>query len=165
MDRAEEPGTAARGGPDERDPLARQRASLSQACQALQETVNKINEFQENIFKGHREQIAKLSAEIARKILAQKIQSGDYEIESIVQESLKNVPARQDVVVHLNPDDFAQCEQAQQAAGSSVLAGIKLIADPNIGRGECLLETPKGIIESFIDEQIERIGEALKKVE
>ncbi|HUT30685.1 MAG TPA: FliH/SctL family protein [Sedimentisphaerales bacterium] len=164
-DGAEERGTGASGGADERDVPAQQRASLSQACQALGAAVNKINEFQEELFRGHREQIAKLSVEIARKILAQKIGSGDYEIESIVQESLKNVPARQEVVVHLNPEDIGQCERAQQAAGSGIPAGIKLIADPNMGRGECLLETPKGIIASFIDEQIEQIGEALKKVE
>jgi hypothetical protein len=32
-------------------------------------------------------------------------------------------------------------------------------------RAECLLETPKGIVESLIDEHLERIGKALKTAE
>jgi flagellar biosynthesis/type III secretory pathway protein FliH len=45
------------------------------------------------------------------------------------------------------------------------MGGISFVGDPNIGQAECVLETPKGIIESFINEHIERLGEALKKVE
>jgi len=95
----------------------------------------------------------------------QKVQNGDYETESIVKEALKNSPTRQDVVVHLNPEDFVQCQKAQQDEPTGALAGIKFVSDPNIGRAECLVESSKGIIESLIDEHLERIGKALKKVE
>ena len=144
--------------------LGLQKESLAQVCQALQDAVNKVNEFQENLFKEHKEQIAKLSVEIARKILVQKVQEKDYAIEPIIEEALKNAPTRQDVVVHLNPEDLVECQKVQQDA-SSTLADVKLISDPNIGRAECLLETPKGIIESLIDERLERIGKALETVE
>ncbi len=142
---------------------ALQKEGLVQVCQALQDAANKVNEFQENLFKEHKEEIAKLSVEIARKILVQKVQEGDYEIESIVKEALKNAPTHQDVVVHLNPEDLVQCQKLQRDDATGTLAGIKFVSDPNIGRAECLLETPKGIIESLIDEHLERIGKALEK--
>jgi flagellar biosynthesis/type III secretory pathway protein FliH len=66
--------------------------------------------------------------------------------------------------VHLNPEDLEKCQKAQQHEQSGVLAGIKLIPDPNIGRAECLLESPKGIIKSLIDDNLERIGKALGNV-
>ena len=144
--------------------LRLQKESLAQVCQALQDAVNKVNEFQENLFKEHKEQIAKLSVEIARKILVQKVQEKDYAIEPIIEDALKSAPTRQDVVVHLNPEDLVECQKVQQDA-SSTLADVKFISDPNIGRAECLLETPKGIIESLIDERLERIGKALETVE
>jgi len=143
--------------------LKAQKESLSQVCQALQDAVEKINDFQKNIFEKNTEQIAKLSAEIARKILMQKIQEGDYEIESIVKEALKNAPTREDVVVHLNPDDLVQFEKARQSNASGTFAGIKFVADQNIGQAECLVETPKGVIESLIETHLERIGKALEK--
>lgn len=142
-----------------------QKAAFSQAYQALNDVIAKLNDFYDKVFVEHREEIARLSVEIARKILTQKVENGDYEIESIVKEALKNAPGRQDMVVHLNPDDLAQCQKAQQNASDGTFVGIKFVSDPNIGRAECLLESPKGIIKSLIDEHLERIGKALEKAE
>jgi flagellar biosynthesis/type III secretory pathway protein FliH len=142
-----------------------QKTIFLQACQTLKGLIDKLNEFYDKLFAEHKEEIARLSVEIARKILAQQVQNGDYEIESIVKEALTNAPTRQEVVVHLNPEDLILCQKAQQDEPNDALAGIKLISDPNIGRAECLLETPKGIVESLIDEHLERIGKALKTTE
>jgi len=142
-----------------------QKAGVSQVYQALKGLVDKLTQFYDRLFAEHREEIAKLSVEIARKILMQKVEEGDYEIESIVKEALKNAPTRQDVVVHLNPEDLVQYQKLQQDAGGGALAGIKFVSDPDIGRAECLLESPKGIIKSLIDEHLERIAKALNKAE
>jgi flagellar biosynthesis/type III secretory pathway protein FliH len=144
--------------------LEAQKAVFSQACQALNGVIARLNQFCDKLFVEHKEEIARLSVEIARKILMQKVENGDYEIESIIKEALKNVPGSQDVTVHLNPEDLEKCQKAQQHEQSGVLAGIKLIPDPNIGRAECLLESPKGIIKSLIDDNLERIGKALGNV-
>lgn len=145
--------------------LEAQKALFSQSCQSLKGVVARLNEFCDKLFSEHKEEIAKLSVEIARKVLMQKVQEGDYEIESIVKEALKSAPERHDVVVHLNAEDFARCEKArQQNKTDGSLAGVKFISDDNIGRAECMVETPKGIIESLIEEHLERIGKALKKV-
>jgi flagellar biosynthesis/type III secretory pathway protein FliH len=141
-------------------------AAFSQACQALNAVTGKLNESLAGVFSEHKEEIARLSVEIARKILMQKVSNRDYEIESIVKETLGHAPSRQDLVVHLNPDDLAQCQKSQQQdEQGSALAGIKFVPDPNIRPAECLLESPKGIIKSLIDEHLERIGKALGKAE
>jgi len=145
--------------------LEAQKTAFMQSCRVLNGVVGKLNEFCEKIFAEHREEIARLSVEIARKILMQKVQDGDYEIESIIKEALKNIPTRQDVVVHVNPEDFNRCQKAGQDEPNGILSGIKFVSDPNIGRAECLVESPKGIIRSLIDEHLEQIGKALQKAE
>ena len=142
-----------------------QKTAFSQACQTLNGVIDKLNEFYDRIFVGHSEEIARLSVEIARKILMQKVENGDYEIESIVKESLENAPDRQDMVVHLHPEDVAQCQRVQQDDPGSALVGVTFVCDSNIGRAECLLENSKGIVKSLIDENLERIGRALKNKE
>ena len=140
-----------------------EKMSFNEARSTLQGVIDKLNELYDSIFAGQREEIARLSVEIARKILMQKVEDGNYEIESIVKEALKNAPTHEDLVVHLNPQDLAQCQKAQQEGATGPLAGIKFVADSNIGRAECLLETGKGIVKSLIDEHLERIGKALEK--
>ncbi len=151
-------GVAEQANPDA------QKNSYSEATRTLQGIIAKLNKFYDEIFAGQREEIAKLSVEIAGKILMRKVQDGDYEIESIVKEALNNAPSHPDLTIHLNPDDLAACRKSQDNDGSE-LAGIKFAADTNIGRAECVLESPKGIIKSLIDEHLEQITKALKKAD
>lgn len=141
-----------------------QKAAFSQVNQALREAAGRLNEFYETSFSAHKGEIAKLAVEIARKILAQKVENGDYEIQLIVKEALSNAPSRDDVVVHLNPEDLSQYEKLQKEDPAGELTGVKFVGDANIGRAECQLETPKGIIESIIEQHLEEVGRALAKV-
>lgn len=145
--------------------LESQKTEVSQILQTLQTLAVKLNEFYDNLLAEHKKQIAKLSVEIARKILMQKVQQGDYEIQSIIEQALKKAPTHQDLVVHLNPEDLVQWQKLQADNADSTLAGIKFISDPNIGQAECLLESPKGTVESLIDKHLEQIGNVLKKAE
>ena len=145
--------------------LFSQKETFKQACLTLNNVVDKLNQFCVKLFTEHKTEIAKLSVEIARKVLVQKIENGDYKIESIIQEALGNVPDRQDVVVHLNPEDMECCRKAQQDEPDGIFAGIRFVSDPKIGRAECLLESPKGIIESRINEHLEEITKALYKAQ
>ena len=95
----------------------------------------------------------------------QKVEDGDYKIESIIKEAINNAPTRQDIVIHLNPEDLTECQKALKEEPDGALNDIKFVSDSNIGRAECLLESPKGIVESLINEHLERISKALKKTE
>lgn len=142
--------------------LKQQKALYEQACQSIQSIAAKLNQFYDEMFAGHKDEIAKLSVEIARKVLMQKVQDGEYEIEPIIKEAIKSSPTQQDLVVHLNPSDMAAHEKAMQDNGNETFAGIKFVADQNIGPAECMLESPKGIIESKINDHLDQIAKTFK---
>ncbi len=142
-----------------------QKNIFPQACQAINGVVTKLNQFYEKVFAEQKEEIAKLSVEIARKILMQKVEDGDYEIQSIIKEALNKAPTQQDIVVHLNPEDHVECQKALQSEPDGTLTDVKFVSDSNIGRAECLLESPKGTVESLINEHLDRISKALQKAE
>ncbi len=141
-----------------------QRAALSHANQAIREATARLNEFYDATFAAHKEEIARLAVEIARKILAQEVENGDYKIEPIIRETLSNAPVRQDVVVRLNPADLTEWQKLRANEPGEDFTGIKFVPDASVRRAECVLETPKGIIESLIDQHLEQIGKALRKV-
>jgi len=142
-----------------------QTAALIQTSRALSCAAEKLQKLYEQVVAQHREEIARLSIEIARKILMHKVETKDYEIESIVKEVLKKSPSHQDIVIHLNPEDLTQCDKIQNDEIKGLLASVKLIADPNIGLAECILKSPKGTINLLINEHLEQIGEALRKAQ
>ena len=142
--------------------LEDQKRLYHDACLAVQEVSARLNQLYDEVFAGHHEAIARLSVEIARKVLMQNISEGDYEIELIIKEALKSAPETSGTVVHLNPQDLADFQKLQEA-GQVTLSDVKLEADETIGRAECVVESPKGIIKLLIDEHLEQISKALVK--
>ncbi|OHB62444.1 MAG: hypothetical protein A2Y76_06910 [Planctomycetes bacterium RBG_13_60_9] len=134
-------------------------------CGTLKSIADKLNKVYEETIAGNRKDIARLAVEIARKILAGKVARGDYDMQTVIEEALKCVPTRQQVVVRVNPEDLRPCQQLQQKDPDGPLRGLELVADPALARADCVVETPKGIAKSFVEEQLERIGEALLRVE
>jgi flagellar biosynthesis/type III secretory pathway protein FliH len=145
--------------------LKKEKENVIQAGKALEDAAVKLQQFQEEIFSSHREQIARLSVEIAGKILLKEIADGNYDIGKIVQEALKIAPAQQDIVVRLNPNDLQQLQKITEDKGGGALGNVKLAPDAHIGPGQCVVETDKGMIEYFIEEHLKQISEALKITE
>ena len=137
------------------------KAQLSRICGILNSLVEKVNRFYEKLFVEHTEAIARLSVEIARKILAKRIEENDYKIETVVKEAISGAPSRKELVVHLNPKDYGELEKLQ-SEGSVNFEGVKFVSDVAIGAAECVVEGPKGTIKSLINEHLERISGALE---
>lgn len=156
------PASQDESGQGETNELESQKQRCAQVLQTLEAVATNLQLVYEKAIVEHRQAIAKLAVEIARKILVQKVKDGDYQIESIVQEALNNAPTRQDIVVRLNPQDLARCREIQQPEDGP-FAGVKFIADPGIGPAQCVVDTPKGKVESLIDEHLEQVARALSK--
>jgi len=142
-----------------------QSAELARLLEIVNGLADGLHQLHEQTLVRNRAEIARLAIEIARKILMCKAGKGDYEIQAIVEEALKRAPARQNVIVRLNPEDVSRCQQLQKDNPQSPFAELEFTADWNIGRGECLVETPQGIVKSFVEEHLEHISEALQKAE
>ena len=65
--------------------LESQKQQCAQVLQTLEAIVEHIQLVYEKAIVEHRQGIAKLAVEIARKILVQKVKDGDYQIETIIQ--------------------------------------------------------------------------------
>jgi len=141
-----------------------QKAELAQSCETAGAIAGKLDKLYQETLAQNRSDIARLAVEIARKILMHKTSQGDYDIQAIVEEALKRAPTRQEITIRLNPDDLPPCQQLQRAHPDSPLADVSFVADWSIARADCLVETPKGVVKSFVEEHLERIGEALAKV-
>ncbi len=150
---------------DSQKVLEAEIAKARQARMALENALDQVGQLQAQLLKDAEQQLLQLSVDIAQKILAQEIQTQPYQIEPIVKKALQHAPPRTDVVVHLHPDDYAQCEMARQAEKNSQSGGITFLADPNVNRAECVLETSQGTVESRIDAHLETIVEAFKNPE
>lgn len=143
--------------------LENQRLTLESACQVMQDAADKLSQTCQALFNDHRDQIAQLAVEIARVVLMQKTLEGAYDIEAIVKETLSHAPTQEGVTIRVNPQDLAACRSAQDRKTDKAFVGMRFVSDDAVGRAECVLESPRGIIQSMIEEHLHKIGEALRK--
>ncbi|MBS3734249.1 MAG: hypothetical protein KGY99_04910 [Phycisphaerae bacterium] len=134
------------------------RAEMIQARDALLCAAAEIPALRQKALEAAEEQLVDLAVDIAAKVLCQQIQAQDYEIEPIVQDALRHVTLGGDVVVRLNPGDYANCSRED----TDIPNGVTLMSDTSVAPAECRVETPGGIVESSVEGQLEHIREALK---
>ena len=142
--------------------LEAQQAQLQGLCEALGQAAGQFGEIQKRFFAQAEQQLIDLAVEIAGKILAREIDSGNYEIDSIVARTLADIKSSGVVEVYLNPDDLAACEAAGQAGPDGPL---RFMADPSLGKACCVVSTGGESAESIVSDQIEEISKALKGAE
>jgi len=138
-----------------------ERGRLAAAATALEQAAGQFAELQEQFIRTAEAQVVELALEVARKVLTQEVQAGRYEIDPIVREALSRVGPRVEVVVHLNGVDLERCGLVAQQAETTGPGSIRFLADPKIPPGGCLLQTAQGVVESSIDEHLDRVAEAL----
>ncbi len=140
-----------------------QKAELNELCTNLKSIIETLAGMQSELFRRHKDDIVNLAVEIARKVLTHRIEQEDYKIQDVIKQTLGDAPTQKDIVIRLNPKDYTRIEQLTKADEIDFAKGATFVADAGIGPAQCLLETPKGIVESFIDEHLDRISEVLKK--
>lgn len=137
-----------------------QTQQLTHAKKALESAVEQFETLCSNFQTEAETKLVDLALDIAKKVLMQKIEAGNYKIDPIIREALLHIPARQEVVVHLHPDDLATCKMASDD-GEAKTGSIRFVSDHTIRRAECILETSQGIVDSDVETHLEQIGQAL----
>lgn len=141
--------------------LHEEKQKIQQLCNALQKAVDSFEQFHEELFLSHKEQIVRLSVEIAARILAKDVHERNYEIEKIVTDALQTVPVSEQVVVRLNPDDLKVWQEAVSAGIAKPPDKVKLMSDWAVGPAECIIETEAGVVEYLIEEHLKQVAAAL----
>ncbi len=145
--------------------LERETGEIARAKSALLAAADRLTELQAEVIRDSEQPLLDLAVGIARKVLMQEIQAGRHEIEPIVRQALSLVSGRRDVTVHLHPDDLARCELVGAGEDTQRDGTVRFVADPSVGRAECVVEGPEGFVASRIEAHLDEVSEALKSAE
>ncbi|NLK42179.1 MAG: hypothetical protein GX298_09030 [Planctomycetes bacterium] len=147
------------------DQTEQTRRRLEQVCDALGKAVSVVEHYYASMIAAHREQIVRLSLEIAARVLAKETAEKNYAIEQIVTEVLQSAPPAKQMTIRLNPDDVKAFEQAAGEQGLSLPPTVEVVADWSIGPAACRIDSELGIVESMIEDRLRQIEQALLESE
>ena len=122
-------------------------------------SVEALNRLRSELFATSEREVIRLALEIARKIVKREVAIDEELILALVKVALDRVADQALITVRVNPKDHAVIERHHAALpdANSLSESVKLVEDPLIGRGGCIIETESGTIDARIEEQLREI--------
>lgn len=148
-----------------REGLEVARAASAPLVALLGEAARAAQEARERALAGAEVELLALALALAERILHREVAATPGEVEALARGLLDRARDKRRAVLRVHPEDYARLLEARRALleGLPEDADLRLEADPAVGRGGCLLETPSGILDGRLESQLEEALRALKE--
>lgn len=133
------------------------QAGLAELGGVVDRTLAQLEERREELTQSAARTAVELGVEIARALLEREIEAGNYGLERIVRETLRESGVgREECVVHLNEADL------EALANVPFRTGTNLRESYGIARGEVQVDSHYGLLVRDLDEALTSIAERLR---
>ena len=136
---------------------------LARIRSVLHDLTTQLAHDKERLLDELRPHLVRLAISIAQRIVAAEIHQDWQMVERTVRAALKELSCEGELQVRVHPDDKATIEQAL-GADETILSGIselRVIADPSVERGGCIVESDYGTIDANIPTQFAQLQRTL----
>jgi flagellar assembly protein FliH len=131
------------------------------ALHSVQKILGEIQTYQKEYDRKHEGEMVRFLLALARRILRQEFPHAEETVAETLREAIRQAEDRKKIRIHLHPKDYeffkAHPERLPFPLQEENPDGAKLVADPSLLRGGCLIETPFGDIDATLDSQLDQI--------
>lgn len=146
--------------------LARAAAAMSEAEARMREVEAAraslsatLAEERAHLVDGARAEIAQLAMAVARRVLERELASDPEAVSDLVARLLEEARGRE-AIVRVHPDDAPALGGAGAVAASG--GRVEVVADPGVGRGGAVIETPGGTWDARLETRLGAAEAALR---
>jgi flagellar assembly protein FliH len=129
--------------------------------------LHEIYKIRDQIAKETEDQLVKLAIGISEKIIAKEINLHPETVVDIVKEALQHFRQAEQITIFANQEDLKILKQHRKSLLEIIGEHTKLylVANNSIDRGNCQLESEKGLLDAKLKTQLKKIGLKLQGVE
>lgn len=144
--------------------MSSERTKVQSEVNNLRNIIGQLEAIFPQVYRGYEREILALTMAISKKILKYEIGRNEGVIKSLVEEAVKRADGSGTITIRLNPKDYQllMTDDYQVPGVVDDLRTIILEKDKALDRGDCIIETNLGDIDSRIDKQLQAVEEAFK---
>jgi flagellar assembly protein FliH len=124
----------------------------------LAQTIEELGSLRTELVHKTERQVVELAVAIAGRILKHEVATDKELLIAIARVALERLGENTSATIRLNPDDFASIGGRTQMGDSAV---VRVVADPLVSSGGCLVQSDFGLIDAGIDAQLAEMANAL----
>jgi flagellar assembly protein FliH len=125
----------------------------------LAQTLDELKALRGTLVRQTEQQMVQLALAIAKKILRREAAVDQDLIVAMARVALERVGESGIATIRLNPEDYASTVQRHGDHWAG--ARVKVVADPAVSRGGCLVESEFGFVDASVDAQFEQVAQAM----
>ncbi|TDA69421.1 MAG: hypothetical protein D9V47_05870 [Clostridia bacterium] len=145
--------------------LAAARDEAGRIRQEAREVLRQARQEREDIIRACETEVVQLAAEIAAKILRREVARDSETVLRIARAAVHELCRSQAFFIFAHPDDVEMLYSHRDAVLSEAdaRAELRVIADPEMPRGSCRVETENGFLDATLDAQLAEISRVIKE--
>jgi len=111
-------------------------------------------------------EIARLIADVVRKIGDGAVRANQGMIITLIKQGLSQSSFTGEITLRVSADDYEQAITRKDEIMTFVEGGasLEIIKDHSLGAGDCLIETPFGVVDSSLGMQLDQIKQDLAQI-
>lgn len=140
----------------------KERDSIERALATMMEVARDLKAEQGKRLGEMQVLAVELAVAIGAQLTHERIESGDFAVETLVHKVVGKLDTEQAITVYLHPEDIALLERRR--SGQVLFpnsADIRLVPDPSFRRGDCRAESGDLIVLSRLEDQLTAIHRRL----
>lgn len=145
----------------EKDGLELGLKRFEAVLQSFQKILGEVQSYQKEYNRKHEDEMVRFLLTLARRVLRQEFPHAEETVAETLREAIQQVEERNKFQIRLHPKDYeflkAHPERLPFPLNEENPEGAKLVADPSLRRGGCLIETPFGDIDATLESQLDQI--------
>ncbi|MDI6631167.1 MAG: FliH/SctL family protein [Bacillota bacterium] len=147
-----------------REGQARAEEATREMLAGAQEALHAAEAERVAIFNQLEREVVELAQEIAERVVAAELKVNPEVVLAVAREAFTLVRDRPYVILLVNPDDLPVCQQARQQFEALLAEGavLRILPDPQVNRGGCLVDTGKGMVDATLSSRLATLLETLK---
>jgi flagellar assembly protein FliH len=133
-------------------------ARAEAVLQRLKQTVGELQSLRAEMIHKTERQVVELAIAMARRIVHREITLDRELLTAMARVALDRLGESANATIRLHPDDYAATAGSQQEQNTGV---VRVVADPMVRRGGCMVHSEFGLIDVSADAQIQELATAL----
>jgi flagellar assembly protein FliH len=170
MRRAEKEGYQAGYSKGYDEGLATGRREAAEQCQEMlagaEKRLLEAHRRSREIVAASEKTIVELAVAVAERLLRSQLEIKPEKVLDLVREALNGLPDGEHIKVYVNPADEPLCRRYQVELAESLqrVETIEVLAEEEIPRGSCRVESESSSVELLLEEDKEKIKELLMEL-
>lgn len=147
------------------DALTEMHAVKDAALREMEAAIASLERERAQIIREIERDVVGLVFDIVEKVLAVEMNRSDAWIEAMVNEALSHMEGDDSVVIKVAApirQKVAEIAENMLSAAGKPPSRILVSSEAGLARGGCVIETPKGIIDTSVENKLDKLQSALK---